>query len=95
MTDRKVQTVAGYLVVEQAAAIEVERKAVEIASAKNQGVAQCLFDRARGWLDALVWLGEVPQEQRDRYLLEVLGVALYKRLNLKIVPSARNLGIEK
>ena len=94
MTVRTVQTVIGALPVFQPAAIEVERKAVEIGAAKNQGQAQALFERARGWLDALVWLGEVPKDQRDSYLVEVLGVALYKRLNLKtITPSARNLGI--
>lgn len=94
MTDRNVQTVIGLLPVAQAAAIEVERKAVEISAAKNQAQAQALFDRARGWLDALVWLGEVSAEQREKYLVEVLGVALFKRLNLKtITPSARNLGI--
>lgn len=94
MTDRNVQTVIGLLPVAQAAAIEVERKAVEIAAAKNQARAQALFDRARGWLDALVWLGEVSAEQREKYLVEVLGVALFKRLNLKtITPSAWNLGL--
>lgn len=91
--DRTVQTVIGALPVAQAAAIEVERKAVEIGCAKNQDYAQQLFDRARGWLDALVWLGEVTPEARERFLLEVLGVALFKRLNSKIVPSARNLGL--
>ena len=69
--------------VPQAAAIEVERKAVEIAAAKNQTQAQAMFERARGWLDALVWLGEVSAEQREKYLVEVLGVALFKRLNRK------------
>lgn len=94
MNDRGVQTVIGFLPVAQAAAIEVERKAVEISAAKNQAQAQALFDRARGWLDALVWLGEVAADQREKYLVEVLGVALFKRLNLKTVtPSARNLGI--
>ena len=92
--ERKVQTVIGLLPVAQAAAIEVERKTVEIAAAKNQTQAQALFDRARGWLDALVWLGEVSPEQREKYLVEVLGVALFKRRNLKnITPTARNLGI--
>lgn len=91
--ERKVQTVVGFLPVAQAAAIEVERKAVEIAAAKNQGQAQQLFDRSRGWLDALVWVGEVTPEARERFLLEVLGVALFKRLNTKIVPSVRNLGL--
>lgn len=92
--ERKVQTVVGLLPVAQAAAIEVERKAVEIAAAKNQAQAQAVFDRSRGWLDALVWLGEVSAEQREKYLVEVLGVALFKRLNLKtITPSARNLGL--
>ena len=94
MTERNVQTVIGLLPVVQAAAIEVERMAVEIAAAKNQAQARALFDWARGWLDALVWLGEVSSEQREKYLVEVLGVALFKRLNLKnITPSARNLGI--
>lgn len=94
MSDRNVQTVIGLLPVAQAAAIEVERKAVEIAAAKNQTQAQAVFDRARGWLDALVWLGEVSSEHREKYLVEVLGVALFKRLNLKtITPSARNLGL--
>jgi len=94
MTDRNVQTVIGLLPVAQAAAIEVERKAVEIAAAKNQTQAQAVFERARGWLDALVWLGEVSAEQREKYLVEVLGVALFKRLNRKtITPSARNLGL--
>lgn len=94
MTQCMVQTVVGMLPAGQAAAIEVERKAVEIASAKNQTVAQARFDRARGWLDALVWLGQVSSEDRERYLVEVLGVALFKRLNLTMVPTARNLGVE-
>ena len=94
MTVRTVQTVIGLLSVGQAAAIEVERKAVEIAATKNMHQAQMVYERARGWLDALVWLGEVPKDQRDSYLVEVLGVALHKRLNLRtITPSARNLGI--
>lgn len=94
MSDRKVQTVVGLLPVSQAAAIEVERKAVEIAAAKNKAQTRALFERARGWLDALVWLGEVSAEQRQKYLVEVLGAALFKRLNLKnITPSARNLGV--
>lgn len=89
--DRTVQTVIGALPVAQAAAIEVERKAVEIGCAKNQDYARELFERSRGWLDALVWLGEVKPEARERFLLEVLGVALFKRLNLKAVPTVKNL----
>lgn len=92
--ERTVQTVIGALPVVQAAAIEVERKAVEIAAAKNQALAQAMFDRARGWLDALVWLGEVSADQREKYLVEVLGVALFKRLKLTMLPTARNLGVE-
>lgn len=91
--DRTVQTVIGALRVAQAAAIEVERKAVEIGCAKNQDCARELFERSRGWLDALVWLGEVTSEARERFLVEVLGAALFKRLNIKNVPTVRNLGL--
>lgn len=89
----QVQTVVGLLPVQRAAAIEVERKAVEISSAKNMGQAQALFDRARGWLDALVWMGQVSIEDRDRYLVEVLGVALFKRLNVNMAPTVSRLGL--
>lgn len=93
MTVRTVQTVVGLLPVGQAAAIEVERKAVEIAAAKNMQYAQMLFERARGWLDALVWVGEVSIEARDSYLLEVLGPALFKRLKLGMKCTSLRLGI--
>lgn len=93
MTQVMIQTVVGLLPAGQAAAIEVDRKAVEIAAAKNMTEAQARFDRARGWLEALVWLGQVSSEDRDRYLVDVLGVALFKRLNWKMAPTASRLGI--
>lgn len=91
--ERKVQTVIGLLPVAHAAAIEVERKAFEIGAAKNMQQAQMLFERARGWLDALVWLGEVSSEAREAYLLEVLGPALFKRLKLTMKCTALGLGL--
>lgn len=91
--ERTVQTVIGALPVAQAVAIEVERKAVEITAAKNMQQAQMIFERARGWLDALVWLGEVSIEARDGYLLDVLGPVLFKRLNLTIKCTRLGLGL--
>ena len=81
---RSVDTVAGNLPVAQAIGIEVQRMQMLISGARNQTVAQYEFERARGWLDGMVWLGELDAEDRRRLLVEVLGPVLFKRLKLNV-----------
>lgn len=90
---RSVDTVAGNLPVAQAIGIEVQRMQMLISGARNQTVAQYEFERARGWLDGMVWLGELEPEERRRLLVEVLGPVLFKRLKLSVKVTSFQLGL--